>query len=100
VTARMEQIKAHYRCKNCMWAHFMPQDMNMRTCRGAPPQVALAPVKGPNGQVGMSTQQFWPSVPLDHPICGAFRRSQTTIDAENTPLDKLLASVPISEPVI
>ena len=65
----------------------------MRTCRGGPPQVSFVPVKGPGGQVGMSVQQHWPSVPLDHPTCGAFRRSLATIEAEQDkfPLDKLSA---------
>lgn len=97
----MEPIKPHYRCKHCMWAHFMPQDMQQRTCRGAPPQVMAMPVKGPNGQVGMNVQNMWPAVPVDHPICGAFRRSQATIMAEEEkqPLDKLKAEAQIVEPV-
>ena len=82
----MEPVKSHYRCRNCMWAHFMPENMQMRTCRGAPPQVVMVPAKGPGGQVGMAPQNVWPAVPVDHPICGAFRRSLATIDAEISPL--------------
>ena len=98
----MEPIKSSYRCKNCMWAHFMPENMQMRTCRGGPPQVLAMPAKGPNGQVGIQMQQVWPSVPVDHPICGAFRRSSATImaETESLPLDNLKAEAQIAELVI
>lgn len=91
----MEQIKAHYRCRNCMWAHFMPENMQTRTCRGRPPQILMMPVKTPSGGMGMQPQNMWPAVSVDHPICGAFRRSEATIAAEQEtkPLDTLKAVV-------
>jgi len=57
-------------CKSCVHAHMLPSgDLQHRVCRGAPPQVI-----GVATPKGIATQQVWPTVNLEHPICGAFRK--------------------------
>lgn len=55
-------------CGNCRHAALVKEDLTIRSCRGAPPQLVVLPTPK-----GLNVQPMWPAVKATEQICGAYK---------------------------
>lgn len=65
-------------CSNCKFSHMMPQDLNLRICKGAPPQAVLVPVPG-----GARMEHHFPLVNATNDACALHRFRVIDADINN-----------------